>query len=175
MRFFAKCYASLIVAHDKCWSFLYVYHICQKLPKPNRFFRAMVSGRVFCLHRRQCNGWLILVFSQNDSKVNKNHVSCCGPAFDMNWLTILTTNVISALVAIIAYMRAPTRRCMEHLPISFIHIQVLHLKVLTVSNLYQLEFDRFIFFRVEMLKDLIGVTLLIYDDGTGFSIPQILL
>ena len=49
------------------------------------------------------------------------------------------------------------------------------MKVLTMLNSYQLEFNRFIFFHVEMPKDLIGVTLLIYDDGTGFSIPQILL
>ena len=30
-----KCYAYLIVAHDRFWCFLHVSHIRQKLPKPN--------------------------------------------------------------------------------------------------------------------------------------------
>src|ERR1700738_3820192 len=34
-------------------------------------------------------------------------IQCGGPAFDMNWLTILTANAISTLVATIAYMRDP--------------------------------------------------------------------
>ena len=47
-----KCYASLIVARDGCRSFLNISHIRQKLPTPNRFLRAMASGRVLCLYCR---------------------------------------------------------------------------------------------------------------------------
>ena len=35
-------------------------------------------------------------------------IQCGGPAFNMNWLTILTANALPALVATIAYMRDPT-------------------------------------------------------------------
>ena len=35
-------------------------------------------------------------------------IQCGGPTFDMNCLTILTANAISALVATITYMRDPT-------------------------------------------------------------------
>ena len=35
-------------------------------------------------------------------------IQCGGPAFDMNWLTVLTANAISTLIDTIAYMRDPT-------------------------------------------------------------------
>ena len=70
-----KCYASLIVAHDECRSFLHVSHIRQKLPKPNHFFCAMISGHVLHLHRRQCNGWLFLGFPWNNSNATKKYVT----------------------------------------------------------------------------------------------------
>ena len=69
-----KCYASLLVAHDGCWSFLHISHIHQNLPKPNRFLRAMASGHVLHLRRRQCNGWLFLAFPRNDSNAKKKYV-----------------------------------------------------------------------------------------------------
>ena len=59
-----KCYASLIVTHDRYQAFLHVSHICQNLPKPNCFLRAMASGHVLRLHRRQCNDWLFLHFHE---------------------------------------------------------------------------------------------------------------
>ena len=44
-----KCYASLIVIHDECWSFLHIIsHIRQKMPKPNRFLSIMASSHVLC-------------------------------------------------------------------------------------------------------------------------------
>jgi hypothetical protein len=35
-------------------------------------------------------------------------IQCGGPAFDMNWLTVLTAIAISTLVTIIAYIRIDT-------------------------------------------------------------------
>ena len=71
--FICKCYPSSMVTHDGCQSFLHVSHIRQKLPKLDSFFCAMVIGHVLRLHCRQCNGWLFLVFLQNDSNANKKY------------------------------------------------------------------------------------------------------
>ena len=37
-RFLCKCYASFIVAYGRCWSFVHVFRIRQKLSKPNCIF-----------------------------------------------------------------------------------------------------------------------------------------
>ena len=73
-----KCYSSLIVTHDKCRSILHKSHICQKLPKPSRFLNTIASSHVLCLRCGLYNGWLFLVFPQNDSNDNKKHISCDG-------------------------------------------------------------------------------------------------
>ena len=59
---FCKCYASLIVAHDGCRSFLHVPYISQKLPKLMCLFSAMASCNVLRLRCRQWSGWLFLAF-----------------------------------------------------------------------------------------------------------------
>ena len=78
-----KCYASLIVAHDGCPSFLHISHIHQKLHKPNYFLHAMASGHVLCLCHRQCNGWLVVScistkwFQRQDVACTPWCIACC--------------------------------------------------------------------------------------------------
>ena len=99
-------------------------------------------------------------------------IQCDGPAFNMNWLTVLTANTISTLVATIAYIRDPTPALYRTPSIS----------LCTFTNFSSKSFNYFEFTLNEVLtglhfsmfkslEDLFDVAPLVHGDDMSFSIP----
>ena len=74
-RILCKCYTSLIVTHNGCQSFLHIFHIRQKLPKPNCFFNTMAKSHPAFIVDNAMVG-CFLHFHKMTPTPTKKHIPC---------------------------------------------------------------------------------------------------